>query len=494
MAKTAAAEYAKKKVEQTKKRKPPTLYDEGRTKRSKKCQQTRAIAQAQEGKKAKAAGKKLVKECFGSDSSESEEEEEDDDDEEEEEEEEEAAKAGPADQPLDFVKLMENPQQMAAIFAMMQKAQLGVKIEADPVARRPSGATDDEVSLMQADARTLISEWEEAKKLPVGACKEDLGKTFVKLKREIGKTHIPPCTDKQVHTYLVAHLSYRKARRGGTGRFKMNKDGVIRIYGGPLNGLTVENFTGLKVPNADIIKKLDNFTDPAARKGKEWTTLEELVGGTIVWPEVDEEDQEDEDGKGKEKAAEEAPKGGEEFEGEAGEASRDFELHCPVGLFAQTQQSSEKLDEKETANFEQRSKFELAVGVVEALPGTLSQTFTDPPMKVPDGVYEICLLGNRMPTKADGGSPAIKSFIMTSLLKLHVKKDSAVNAADFAHTEESVGKPKSVLWVEGRHLRHSHKASEVVALKQKKIKEASLKANEKKDEEEEDEATEAEPA
>ncbi|KAK3282812.1 hypothetical protein CYMTET_9458 [Cymbomonas tetramitiformis] len=442
MAKTAAAEYAKKKVEKTKKRKPPTLYDEGRTKRSKKCQQTRAIAQAQEGKKAKAAGKKLVKECFGSDSLDSEEAEEDDDEEEEEEEEEEeAAKAGPADQPLDFVKLMENPQQMAAIFAMMQKAQLGVKIEADPVARRPSGATDDEVSLMQADARTLISEWEEAKKLPMGAaCKEDLGKKFVKLKREIGKQHIPPCTDKQVHTYLVAHLSYRKARRGGTGRFKMNKGGDIRIYGGPLNGLTVENFTGQSVPNADIVKKLNKFTDPAARKGKEWTALEELVGGTIVWPEVGEEDQEDEDGKGKEKAAEEAPKGGEEFEGEAGEASRDFELHCPLGLFAKPQQSSEKLDEKETANFEQRSKFELA---------------------------------------ADGGSPAIKTFIMTSLLKLHVKKDSAVNAEDFAHTEESVGKPKSVIWVEGRHLRHSHKASEVVALKRKKIKEALLKSQDK---------------
>ncbi|KAK3287533.1 hypothetical protein CYMTET_4979 [Cymbomonas tetramitiformis] len=126
MAKTAAAEYAKKKVEKTKKRKPPTLYDEARTKRGKKCQQARAIAQAQEGKKAKAAGKKLVKECFGSDSSDSEEEEEDD---EEEEEEEEAAKAGPADQPLDFVKLMENPQQMAAIFAMMQKAQQEVDEE-----------------------------------------------------------------------------------------------------------------------------------------------------------------------------------------------------------------------------------------------------------------------------------------------------------------------------------------------------------------------------
>ena len=157
------------------------------------------------------------------------------------------------------------------------------------------------------------------------------------------------------------------------------------------------------------------------------------------------------------------------------QASRGFELHCPVGLFGSLQQSSDKLEEKETSNFEQRSKFELAVGVVEALPGTLSQTFTNPPMKVPGGVYEICLLGNRMPTKAEGGNAAMKTFIMTSLLKLHVKKDSAVDAVEFAHTEETVGKPKSVLWVEGRHLRHSHKASEVVALKQKKIKEAAAK-------------------
>ncbi len=146
-----------------------------------------------------------------------------------------------------------------------------------------------------------------------------------------------------------------------------------------------------------------------------------------------------------------------------------------MGLFGSPQQSSDKLDEKEAANFEQRSKFELAVGIVEALPGTLSQTFTDPPMKVPEGVYEICLLGNRMATKADGGNAAMKSFIMTSLLKLHDKKDSKVDPATFAHTEDTVGKPKSVLWVEGRHLRHSHKASEVVALKQKKIKEAAAK-------------------
>ena len=325
MAKTAVAQLAKKKVDPTKKRKPPTLYDQERTKRSKRSQEVRAQAR----KKAKAGSKKELKDCFGSDSgSDPDASDEDDDDEEEEEDvEQEAAEAEPEDELLDFAKVLQNPQQMAAVFAMFQKAQQGVKSEADPVARRPSAATDDDVSLMQADARALISEWEKAKILPVAACKEDLGKKFGKLKREIGKKHVPPCTERQVHTYLVSHLSYRKARHGGTGRFKMNKDGDIRIYGGPLNGLTVENFTGVKVPNADIIKKLNKFTDPAARKGKEWTTLQEAVGGTIVWPVVETEDSEDEDGKGKgkEKAAEEASKGGEKIEGEAGEVRKLFD-------------------------------------------------------------------------------------------------------------------------------------------------------------------------
>eukprot|EP00854_Cymbomonas_tetramitiformis_P025639 gene25639-31351_t len=462
MAKTAGAELSKKKVDPTKKRKATELY--GRSKKSKKSKEVRSIVQAQlTNKKKKAASSKELKECFGSDSEkdDSEEEEDDDDDEEEEEEEEEAA--GTADQPLDFARLMENPQQMAALFAMMRKVQGGQGVKNEVVVGRPAGATDDEVSLMQADARALINDWEKAKKLPIAACKEDMGKKFVKLKREIGKKHAPPCSERQVHTYLVAHLSYRKARRGGTGRFKKNRDGDIRIYGGPLNGLTtVESYQGTKVPNADIIKKLVKYTDPASREGEDWTTLQEAVGGSIVWPVDDESEEEEEEQDGEGNGKKTAPQeGGEQQKGAAGEASRGFELHCPVGLFGSLQQSSDKLDEKETSNFEQRSKFELAVGVVEALPGTPSQTFTNPPMKVTGGVYKICLLGNRMPTKAEGGNAATKTFIMTSLLKLHVKKDSAVDAADFAHTEESVGKPKSVLWVEGRHLRHSHKASEV---------------------------------
>ena len=83
------------------------------------------------------------------------------------------------------------------------------------------------------------------------------------------------------------------------------------------------------------------------------------------------------------------------------QASRGFELHCPVGLFGSLQQSSDKLDEKETSNFEQRSKFELAVGVVEALPGTPSQTFTNPPHE--GSRWRLRDLPSREPDADEGG-------------------------------------------------------------------------------------------
>ena len=326
MAKTARAELSQKKVDQTKKRKPVTLYE--RSKKSKNSKEVRAIVQAQAArKKAKTASSKEVKECFGTDSEkdDSEEEEDDDDDEEEEEEEEEEA-AGTADQPLDIARLMENPQQMAALFAMLQKVQGGQGVKEEVVVRRPAGATDDEVSAMQADARVIINDWERAKKLPKGACKEDLGKKFLKLKKEIGKKHVPPCSERQVHTYLVAHLSYRKARRGGTGRFKMNRDGDIRIYGGPLNGLTVEGYEGTKVPNADIVKKLVKYTDPASREGEDWTTLQEAVGGSIVWPVDDESEEEEEEQDGEGNGKKTAPQeGGEQQKAAAGEVRKLFD-------------------------------------------------------------------------------------------------------------------------------------------------------------------------